>query len=575
MRSFSVIFFCIFSFIATLIILILFNYYFTYKTINYIVSNNVNFYPALIGIIIFGAVLTSLSFSYEIPNLVKNICSVFFKRYVIKRQIAMVNSAVLPEQLPTIACAFTFCNDFLPDQALHSMEQDYPNIRWYILDDSTKPETIKAIDEFANQYHLTVVRRPQDGKRTKSANLAHFWQTDPKEWDFFCQIDSGNILPKNFISTNLKFFYAQKYTYKKYPIGVVYSAHVCMFHNNLYVNSHNYTSLMAIERDYFSALFPNRTKICTWLCSKELVLKIKDRIADFVCDDSGIFYLSLQNGFLTLCSTLTTQLDIPPMNYIDQRKLYVRGLYFAIESSKYFIKNIFKFRIPLTIMYTRVISTISLIIGPLNTVFSLTSPLIFNLLGYNQGGTYMLFVLQILYTVIDIFITVIFILKIKKWKNAIWYFLFDYPFYNASLVFLQLEAWFLALFFNRRSYFVITPKFHRKFSFWATIYRNRRSFIIYLIFTSAYILTWFFLPDVPQATIGFTLFNYYFDTHIPTFFLTLISYGFCQIGVIELTLLTNVKCNPQNDDLENHNYQFDKYIRSFNFINKALTKSAG
>jgi hypothetical protein len=129
MRSFSVIFFCIFSFIATLIILILFNYYFTYKTINYIVSNNVNFYPALIGIIIFGAVLTSLSFSYEIPNLVKNICSVFFKRYVIKRQIAMVNSAVLPEQLPTIACAFTFCNDFLPDQALHSMEQDYPNIR--------------------------------------------------------------------------------------------------------------------------------------------------------------------------------------------------------------------------------------------------------------------------------------------------------------------------------------------------------------------------------------------------------------------------------------------------------------
>ncbi|MEZ4688148.1 MAG: hypothetical protein R3B47_19425 [Bacteroidia bacterium] len=44
------------------------------------------------------------------------------------------------EQPPPIAILYTTCNDFVEASARSCMEQDYPNFRVYLLDDSASPE---------------------------------------------------------------------------------------------------------------------------------------------------------------------------------------------------------------------------------------------------------------------------------------------------------------------------------------------------------------------------------------------------------------------------------------------------
>jgi hypothetical protein len=57
------------------------------------------------------------------------------------------------------------CNDFKPEFMEKIIAQNYKNVKYCICDDSTKPEYIKTIDDFAKKYHCSISRRPLAHKK--------------------------------------------------------------------------------------------------------------------------------------------------------------------------------------------------------------------------------------------------------------------------------------------------------------------------------------------------------------------------------------------------------------------------
>jgi hypothetical protein len=64
-----------------------------------------------------------------------------------------------PDQLPKVAFISPCCDDFCPVALSQTIQQTYPNIDYYILDDSKKPEHQHEVDEFAKTHNCIVVRR--------------------------------------------------------------------------------------------------------------------------------------------------------------------------------------------------------------------------------------------------------------------------------------------------------------------------------------------------------------------------------------------------------------------------------
>ena len=142
--------------------------------------------------------------------------------YVIKRkefdQIYQKVRCHTTNEQPAFVLLYCTYNDFNPTALLKSMEQDYPNVRTVILDDSTKEPFQKEIDEFALAHHVSVVRRG-DRVGFKAGNLNHYL-AGREDYDYFVVLDSDEVLPAHYISSVLKYFSALP------RIGAVQARHV-------------------------------------------------------------------------------------------------------------------------------------------------------------------------------------------------------------------------------------------------------------------------------------------------------------------------------------------------------------
>ncbi|GAB4242723.1 MAG: hypothetical protein Kow0027_01340 [Saprospiraceae bacterium] len=115
-----------------------------------------------------------------------------------KPENALTKSDLL--EYPAVAVLYTTYNDFLEESVLSCVQQDYPNYTVYILDDSTRDECKKVVDDFAAQFpdKVVVVRRP-DRKAFKAGNLNHALERVVKE-PYFAIADADEILPPDFLS---------------------------------------------------------------------------------------------------------------------------------------------------------------------------------------------------------------------------------------------------------------------------------------------------------------------------------------------------------------------------------------
>lgn len=106
---------------------------------------------------------------------------------------------------PRVAMVYCTCDDFAASALLASMRQTYGNYEVVILDDSRKPDYIAAIDAFAAEHSVRVIRRA-DRAGFKAGNLNHgLAQID---YDYFVLLDSDEVVPPEFIDRTLDYFAA-------------------------------------------------------------------------------------------------------------------------------------------------------------------------------------------------------------------------------------------------------------------------------------------------------------------------------------------------------------------------------
>jgi cellulose synthase/poly-beta-1,6-N-acetylglucosamine synthase-like glycosyltransferase len=127
------------------------------------------------------------------------------------------------KKVVAVYCTF---NDFNRSSLEACLYQDYPNVSFVILDDSTKKSYMDDIDSFALEKGIEVVRRT-DKSGFKAGNLNNYLKHG--KYDFFIILDSDEIIPSNFITRSLDYF-------AFYPnAGIVQANHVATRNRNKFM----------------------------------------------------------------------------------------------------------------------------------------------------------------------------------------------------------------------------------------------------------------------------------------------------------------------------------------------------
>lgn len=108
---------------------------------------------------------------------------------------------------PSVAILYATRNDFQAKAVESCLRQSYPNYHVYILDDSTEPEYLKAIDRFwmENPKRCSIVRR-KDRQGFKAGNLNNALRNHALEHDYFAVIDADEVIPEEFLSKMMPYF---------------------------------------------------------------------------------------------------------------------------------------------------------------------------------------------------------------------------------------------------------------------------------------------------------------------------------------------------------------------------------
>jgi len=122
--------------------------------------------------------------------------------------------------MPLVGLLYVTCNDFSAESLEVSMRQDYPNCEVVILDDSSKPEYVARVNEFAVAHGIPVGRR-KDRKGFKAGNLNNCLQhANGQRFEYFVIVDSDEVLPPDFVSRALDYFAEDP------AVGIVQANHV-------------------------------------------------------------------------------------------------------------------------------------------------------------------------------------------------------------------------------------------------------------------------------------------------------------------------------------------------------------
>jgi cellulose synthase/poly-beta-1,6-N-acetylglucosamine synthase-like glycosyltransferase len=136
---------------------------------------------------------------------------------------------------PKVAVLYCTYNDCDTDCLKTAGEQDHP-VKVYVLDDSTDPEKMRAVDYYASLKGFKVLRREQ---RTgyKAGALNNWLKLYGQDFDYIAVMDSDSKLPRDFISSSL--------AYAEHPANAkvsIFQARV-----NVYNRDNKFTDLMALS----------------------------------------------------------------------------------------------------------------------------------------------------------------------------------------------------------------------------------------------------------------------------------------------------------------------------------------
>lgn len=268
--------------------------------------------------------------------------SVFTRRvFALQKQGQMEFEKLLRTNPPKVLILYTTKNDFLPNCLSQSLKQDYVNYETYILDDSTDPTFIEMIDKFAVTHNVRVVRRGNIGPRNKAGNINHLLMSVKPQYDYFVMLDADEIIPNNYISANLPFFYAKGCE----NLGYLQSTHsgykTDSFFSNVFmrdIESTNAISLFSSAKTSFVQHIGHGV-----LISRNCYEKIGG-LPNIVAEDQSSSLIMYKHGMTGIHSNVAPCSEMAPLDYIAARKRNVRNIYAQIEIIKKMLFGVFRYQ---------------------------------------------------------------------------------------------------------------------------------------------------------------------------------------------------------------------------------------
>lgn len=332
--------------------------------------------------------------------------TLFYQLYLKRRLTDVTPDHMYRSQMPKVVLAYCTCNDFNESRLLASMHQTYDNYTVVILDDSRQLEFVQAIDHFAQQHGISVIRRP-DRQGFKAGNLNNYLRN--ASFDYFVILDSDETIPPNFISRALDYF-------ARPDIGIVQANHHAIGGTNRFmeqfgpgVDAHWPAYQSVKDRYGFLSLLGHGAMV------SRPCYEASGGFPDVVAEDLAFSIRARVSGFYTVFAPDILCGEEFPVSYLAFKRRHLKWTKGNIE----FIRNftyamlvspmtwfekldivLFTYSLPLTALFFTyiVIAVVCLpllgfqihyplwMLGP--TVTFLIAPMANDILTYGRGGHY-------------------------------------------------------------------------------------------------------------------------------------------------------------------------------------------
>ncbi|HWZ65852.1 MAG TPA: glycosyltransferase family 2 protein [Patescibacteria group bacterium] len=348
---------------------------------------------------------------------------------------------------PRVVMVYCTANDFSASSLLASMQQKYPNFETVILDDSNKEAYKKAVNDFASQNNLKVVRRP-DRAGFKAGNLNNYLQK--ADYDYFVILDSDEIVPPNFIARCLDYFAFYS------NAGIIQANHVATRNRNKFmslfavgVDSHWLTYQAVKHHHGFLSLLGHGAMV-----SRECYLAAGG-FPHLVAEDLCFSIESRKQGFFTAFAADVVCEEEYPVSYLAFKKRHSKWTQGNMEFIKKYTGRIvmsemtwfekldiflFTYNLPLTVFFSLYV-VINVIILPM--------------LSYHIQYPVWMLAPTLLFLLAPMFNDIIYLFNKKNPLQLAWY-LVHTVFLYGSMFFISLMSSAKSIF--GKSTFLVTPK---------------------------------------------------------------------------------------------------------------------
>lgn len=373
----------------------------------------------------------------------------FCKRTRFKKHYDAI-AKTMPKETPKVAILYCTRHDFDAQALKKSMKQNYGNFKVVILDDSTKEEYVKKVDKFAKHFGIEVFRRKE--RRGFKAGALNDWLFNHQdEYDFFAILDKDEIIPQNFCTEILKYFYYDS------KIGAVQAFHSATQNENVFqdITSLELLGANAITypvRDFYGA---NIILGHGAMVKKEAFLAVGG-FPEVVCEDCAFSMQLLNKGYQVSYAPNVMCKEEYPIDYLAFKKRNCRWLEGEMENLKKLSKTFLKSKNArwfekLDIWYCNMIATLSL---PLLGFLIMFNMMILGVLKCSDYSyTFISSVIMVMSLLMPL-VNCIFVNKsTQKWK-VIPYFMESLLIYTSMLPAILYAEF--SVVFGKKPYFVIT-----------------------------------------------------------------------------------------------------------------------
>lgn len=385
--------------------------------------------------------------------------------FVLRRRFKLPKQGLWREQYGNTASkrvVAVYCtyNDFNAESLEKCMDQDYPLVKFVILDDSTDATYKMAIDEFAAKHDIRVVRR-QDREGFKAGNLNNYLGN--AEFDYFIILDSDEVIPQGFVTRCLDYFAQHENT------GIVQANHIATRNRNKFMrlfaigvdshwptyqtvkHHHGFLSLLGhgamISRECYEAAggFPH-------LVAEDLCMSIEARNKNF--------YVAFAPDII--CE------EEYPISYLAFKKRHSKWTQGNMEFIKKYTWRIMRSKMTWYEKLDIVLFTYSLPLAAFFALYIIINVILLPVLAYKLEYPVWMLIPTIIFLIAPMLNDIIYYgRKINPFK-LVWYLLHTILLYG-SMLYTSLRASIKSTF--GKSIFLVTPKEHdqlsRRAAFWA------------------------------------------------------------------------------------------------------------